>query len=117
MNSLDPDQDQQNIGPDLDPNCDTLIVLLKKVKVFISKRKVSRRQKKDEKLPGMQRIKTLMRTDHVKRLLPTNEPTPLGKCKDSVNELYHMNHGGPYSIDRPVHPHSAAKWTAERRQP
>ena len=27
-NSLDPDQAQQNVGPDLDPNCfDTLIVL------------------------------------------------------------------------------------------
>ena len=23
-NSLDPDQDQQNVGPDLDPNCLTL---------------------------------------------------------------------------------------------
>ena len=30
-NSLDPDQDQQNVGPDLDPNCltDTLGVVLK----------------------------------------------------------------------------------------
>ena len=26
---LDPDEDQQNIGPDLDPNCLTLIVFLK----------------------------------------------------------------------------------------
>ena len=28
-NSLDPDQDPQNVGPDLDPNCFTLIVFLK----------------------------------------------------------------------------------------
>ena len=28
-NSLDPNQDQQNVGPDLDPNCLTLIVFLK----------------------------------------------------------------------------------------
>ena len=28
-NSLDPDQDQQNIGPDLDPNSLTLIVFMK----------------------------------------------------------------------------------------
>ena len=29
-NSLDPDQAQQNVGPDLDPNCfDTLMVFLK----------------------------------------------------------------------------------------
>ena len=27
-NSLDPDQDQQNVGPDLDPNCLTLTVFL-----------------------------------------------------------------------------------------
>ena len=30
-NCLDPDQDQQNIGPDLDPNCLTLRYFLKKV--------------------------------------------------------------------------------------
>ena len=28
-NSLDPDQARQNVGPDLDPNCLTLLVLLK----------------------------------------------------------------------------------------
>ena len=28
-NSLDPDQDRQNVGPDLDPNGLTLIVFLK----------------------------------------------------------------------------------------
>ena len=28
-NSLDPDQAQQNVGPDLDPNCLTLMVFLK----------------------------------------------------------------------------------------
>ena len=30
-NSLDPDQDQQNLRPDLDPNCWTLIVCKKDV--------------------------------------------------------------------------------------
>ena len=25
-NSLDPDQDQQNVGPDLDPNCLTILI-------------------------------------------------------------------------------------------
>ena len=28
-NSLDPDQDRQNVGPDLDPNCLTLMVFPK----------------------------------------------------------------------------------------
>ena len=28
-NSLNPDQDRQNVGPDLDPNCLTLILFLK----------------------------------------------------------------------------------------
>ena len=30
-NSLDPDQARQNVGPDLDPNFDTLKVFFKKV--------------------------------------------------------------------------------------
>ena len=31
VNSLDPDQDRQNVGPDLDPNCLTLKkIVLKK---------------------------------------------------------------------------------------
>ena len=34
-NSLDPDQDWQNVGPDLDPNCLSLIVFLKE---FFEKR-------------------------------------------------------------------------------
>ena len=28
-NSLEPDQDRYNVGPDLDPNCLTLIVFMK----------------------------------------------------------------------------------------
>ena len=31
FNNLDPDQTQQNVGPDLDPNCLTLMVFLKKL--------------------------------------------------------------------------------------
>ena len=54
-NSLGPDQDRQNVSPDLDPNCLTLIVLLKEF--FLKKltlKKVSRRQQKYEKLPRVQ---------------------------------------------------------------
>ena len=43
-NSLDPDQDQQNVGPDLDLNL-TLKGFLKK----LIKKNVSRRQRKHEK--------------------------------------------------------------------
>ena len=45
-NSLDPDQDRQNVGPDLDPNCLCRTHFLKKI---------SRRQGKHEQLPSMQR--------------------------------------------------------------
>ena len=40
-NGLDPDQDQQNVGPDLDPNCSTLMVFLNAVfeKVDFEKKK------------------------------------------------------------------------------
>ena len=49
-NSLDPDQERQNVGPDLGPNrFDSLIVFLKDF--FL---KVSRLQQKHEKLPSMQ---------------------------------------------------------------
>ena len=55
-NSLDPDQDQQNVGPDLDPSCLTLIVFLKEFFEKVNFEKVSRRQQKPEKLPSMQRV-------------------------------------------------------------
>ena len=45
---LDPDQDQLNISPDLDPNC---------LKLFFFFKKVSRRQQKHENL-AMQQVKT-----------------------------------------------------------
>ena len=47
-NSLDPDEARQNAGPDLDPNCLTLMVFLKYFfeKVDFAKKKIiSRRQK------------------------------------------------------------------------
>ena len=49
-NSLDPDQDRQNVGPDLDPNYLTLIVFPKEIfeKIFFEN-KVSRQQQKHEK--------------------------------------------------------------------
>ena len=43
-NSLDPDQDQHSVGPDLDPNC----VFLKDLKKMILK-KISWRQQKHKK--------------------------------------------------------------------
>ena len=54
--SLDPDQDRQNVGSDLDSNglCRTHFL-----KMFILKKKVSRRQGKHEKLPSMQRAEHL----------------------------------------------------------
>ena len=54
-NSLDPDQDPENVGPDLDPNCLSLTHFLKKLIL----KKVSRRQGKHEKIPSMQRAEHL----------------------------------------------------------
>ena len=44
-NSLDPDQDRKDVGPDLDPNCLTLIVLLKEFfkKVDFEKNQMTKR--------------------------------------------------------------------------
>ena len=55
VNSLDPDQDRQNVCLYLDPNhFDTLIVFLKELK---KKKKISRLQKKNhEQFPSMQSI-------------------------------------------------------------
>ena len=59
-NSLDPDQDWQKVGPDLDPKYLTLIYSWKKYfeKVNFEK-KVNRGQQKHEKLPSMQRAYNL----------------------------------------------------------
>ena len=46
-NSLDPDQDQQNVSPDLDPNRLTLIVFLK---VFFEKVNLEKSQHDDNKI-------------------------------------------------------------------
>ena len=54
-NSLDQYQDQQNVGPDLDPNCLCRTHFLKKLIL----KKVSRRQGKHKKLPSMQRAEHL----------------------------------------------------------
>ena len=51
-NSLDPGQEQQNVGPDLDLNRLRLIAFLKE---FL--KKVERHQQKHEKLPSMQKVK------------------------------------------------------------
>ena len=55
-NSLDPDQDQQNVGPDLDPNCLSDSVQKKFFLKNLILKKVSRQQQKHEKLPSMQRV-------------------------------------------------------------
>ena len=46
-NSLDPDHAQQNVGPDLDPNCLTPEI------IFFKKKRISRQQKKHTKLSSM----------------------------------------------------------------
>ena len=48
-NSLDPDQARQNVRPDLDPNCLTLMVILKKKFQKVDFEKNSRQQKKKKK--------------------------------------------------------------------
>ena len=53
VNSLDPDQARQNVGPDQDPNCLTLMVILKEFfKKKVMKKKSSGDEKKHEKLPS-----------------------------------------------------------------
>ena len=54
-NSLDPDQDRQNVGPDLYPNCLCRTHFLKKLIL----KKFSRRQGKHEQLTSMQRAEHL----------------------------------------------------------
>ena len=58
-NSLDSDQDRQNVGPDLDLNrltlCDSVPERFFLKKIIL--KKVSRQQQKHEKLPNMQRVK------------------------------------------------------------
>ena len=48
---LDPDQARQNIGPDLDPNCLTLIVIRKEFFEKFDLEKISRQQKNGKKFP------------------------------------------------------------------
>ena len=51
-NSLDPDQARQNVGPDLGPNCLTLMVFLKGyMKTLFGKKSVEPRGQKHAKLP------------------------------------------------------------------
>ena len=52
-NSLEPDQDRQNVGPDLDLNCLALKVFPKKVNFE------KQQQQKHEKLASMQRVNIL----------------------------------------------------------
>ena len=55
-NSFDPDQARHNLGPDLDPNCLTLIFFPKGYFGEKKMKKVSRGQQNHEKLPNMQWI-------------------------------------------------------------
>ena len=56
-NTLDLDQDRQNVGPDLYPNYMRLLMFLKEFLKRLILKKVSRQQHKHEKLPSMQRDK------------------------------------------------------------
>ena len=56
-NSLDPDQARQNVRPDLDPNCLTLMVFLKEFFEKVILKKNPQPTKKHVKLPNMQRVK------------------------------------------------------------
>ena len=60
-NSLDPDQAQQNVGPDLDPSYLTQMVFLKDFleKVYFKK---NPQTKKHAKLPRMQKVKMVLAT-------------------------------------------------------
>ena len=62
VNSLDPDQARQNVGPNLHSSCrfDPLIVFLKQ---YVEKRDVEKSadDKIHEKLPSMQRVKVAFR--------------------------------------------------------
>ena len=61
-NSLDPDQARQNVGPDLDPNCLTLMVFLKDFFEKKSKKKKNlddkKKKKKKKKKRNMQSYPT-----------------------------------------------------------
>ena len=50
-NSLDPDQDRQNVGPDLDPNCLTLMEFPKEFFEKVDFEKIGRRQKGMQNYP------------------------------------------------------------------
>ena len=59
-NSLDPDQARQNVGPDLDPNCLTLMVFLKEFFETVDfEKKISRRQKSMQNYPACKRLMLL----------------------------------------------------------
>ena len=58
-NSLEPDQARHLVGPDLDPNCLTLIVFLKELIIKVHLKKKSAYVKKQAKLSSRQRVKLL----------------------------------------------------------
>ena len=57
--SLDPDQAPQNVGPDLDPNCLTLILFLKELLENVNFKKNSRQQKKHVLFPARKVLKPI----------------------------------------------------------
>ena len=58
-NNLDPDQDQQNIGPDLDPKCLKLVVFLETFseKLILKSQHVTKNR---EKIISVQRVNWLL---------------------------------------------------------
>ena len=59
-NSLEPDQDRQNVGPNLDSNClNSLMVFLKDFFEKVDFEKKKQTTEIHEKLPSMQRVNLL----------------------------------------------------------
>ena len=68
-NSLDPDQARQNVGPDLDPNCLTLMVFLKDC--FLKKKKLKKKKKKKKKQTTKKACKITQHAKSYRRTKPT----------------------------------------------
>ena len=65
-NSLDPDQARRNVGPDLDPNCVTLMVYLKE---FFEKVDFEKCQQLTKSMPNYPEGKELTRI-HLQQINP-----------------------------------------------
>ena len=64
---LDPDQARQNVGPDSDPNCLTLMVFLKDFFEKVILKKIHRQQKSMQNYPACKELKELDTCHFVQR--------------------------------------------------